>query len=390
MKRIFLDHNSTTPVDKEVVNEMLPFFNEKFGNSASRNHSFGIEAKTAVDIARKKIAELLNSNANDLIFTSGATESINLALKGFMDSNQDRGKQLITLVTEHKAVLDTCSFLENHGYKVLYLNVMKDGLVNLDELKNAISNETTLISIMHANNEIGVIQPLKEISSICKNHNVKLFVDAAQSVGKIPVDVKLLGADMLAISAHKFYGPKGIGALYINKDSKIKIVSQIDGGGHENGYRSGTLNVPAIVGFGKAAELAAKRMKSDTEKISKLRDRLLAGLQKNIDSITVNGNLSHRLPNNLNISFAGLDGDSLLISIDDIAISNGAACSSSTQEPSYVLRAIGVNENLANASIRFGIGRETTIEEIDYTVQKFKKVVYDLRSIEELKKEMSF
>ena len=390
MKHIFLDYNSTTPTDPLVINEMLPYFNEKYGNPASRNHGFGIEAKAAVADARKQIAQLINCNPKEIYFTSGATEAINLALKGLFESGFSDIKKYVTIPIEHKAVLDSLKYLKNKGLDIQVTGVNRDGLVNINSIAEILShNANSLVIIMHANNEIGVVQPIPDISKIAKESNSYLFVDGAQSVGKIPIDVKELGIDMMAISAHKFYGPKGVGALYINRESKLQIASQIDGGGHESGLRSGTLNVPSIVGFGKAAELAKSRLYKDTLKITKLRDMLLSELQANIDGITINGSMDARIPNNLNISFSGLDGDSLLVNIDDIAISNGAACSSSKNEPSYVLKALGIDKKLAKASIRFGIGRNTTEEEIKYTVNKFKDVVKNLRSIEELKAELT-
>ena len=389
MKPIFLDYNSTTPVDPIVVEEMLPYFSTIYGNPSSQNHSFGIEAKNAIKNARIQIASLINCQPNEIFFTSGATESINLALKGYFESNHTSNIKYLTLDTEHKAVLDCLEILVNKGLLVETIRINNYGIVDLNHFNNDLLKDVSLISVMHANNEIGVIQPIEEISKIIKSKNIHFFVDGAQSVGKIPVDVKKLDVDMMAISAHKFYGPKGIGALYINNESNIELASQIDGGGHEKGLRSGTLNVPAIVGFGKAAELSNKRMKADSVKITKLRDMLLKELQNNIDGVFINGDMNLRLPNNLNVSFSNVDGDSLLIGIDDIAISNGSACSSNKKEPSYVLKALGVDDKLASASIRFGLGRNTTYNEIMYTVNKFKRVVSDLRSIEELKNELA-
>ncbi len=384
MKPIFLDYNSTTPTDPEVLDAMLPYFSEKFGNPASRNHSYGIETKDAVDEARSQLASLINCSPKEIVFTSGATESINLALKGFRNLNPQ--SEFAYLPIEHKAVLDVITSLEKDGFGSHELKVNNNGLIDLNYLRTYFNNiDSSLIITMHANNEIGVIQPIKEIIELCKNNNSKVFCDAAQSVGKIPVDVKEMDVDMLCISAHKLYGPKGIGALYINRESKLSIRSQIDGGGHENGLRSGTLNVPSIVGFGKAAELAKNRMSQDSKRITKLRDMLLQKLNDNIENISVNGTMEQRLPNNLNISFSGVDGDSLLVNIDDIAVSNGAACSSTVKEPSYVLKSLGIDDKLANASIRFGIGRDTTEEEINYTVEKFQSVVSELREIEKMK-----
>lgn len=388
MEPIFLDYNSTTPTDPEVLDAMIPYFNLKFGNPASKNHLFGIESKNAVDKAREQIASLVNCHPKEIVFTSGATESINLAVKGYYSLNPQ--SQCAHLPIEHKAVMDVLLSLKKDGLNSQELQIHNTGIINLDYLTNYFNkNSSYFIIAMHANNEIGVIQPIKEIVDICKKHNSKVFCDAAQSVGKIPVDVKKLGVDMLSISAHKFYGPKGIGALYINRESKLSIKSQIDGGGHEFGLRSGTLNVPSIVGFGKAAELAKNRMSQDMKRITKLRDMLLQKLNNNIDNIFVNGTMEQRLPNNVNVSFSGLDGDSLLINIDDIAVSNGAACSSMIKEPSYVLKALGLDDKLANSSIRFGIGRETTEKEINYTVKKFISVVENLREIEKMKSDFS-
>ena len=385
---IYLDYNSTTPTDPEVLDAMLPYFGKKFGNPASRNHSFGLESKSAVDEARAHLASLLNCSPKEIVFTSGATESINLALKGYHSSNPNTKYGYLPI--EHKAVLDALSSLNDQGVDSNELIVNNEGIIDLRCLNNYFnSHNLYFIITMHANNEIGVIQPIHEIVEISKNHNSVIFCDAAQSVGKVPIDVKELGVDMLCISAHKFYGPKGIGALYVNRDSKLSIQSQIDGGGHENGLRSGTLNVPSIVGFGKAAELAENRMSQDSKRITKLRDMLLQKLKSNIDGVSVNGSMDHRLPNNLNVSFSGVDGDSLLVNIDDIAVSNGAACSSMVKEPSYVLKSLGLDDELANSSIRFGLGRETTEDEINYTVQKLKTVVEELREIEKMKSEFN-
>ncbi len=388
MEPIYLDYNSTTPTDPEVLDAMLPYFGQKFGNPASRNHSFGLESKSAVDEARVHLASLINCSPKEIVFTSGATESINLALKGYHSYNPNT--KYAYLPIEHKAVLDALYSLNEQGLDSNELVVNNEGIIDLNHLNNYFnSNNLNFIITMHANNEIGVIQPIHEIVEISKNHNSVIFCDAAQSVGKVPIDVKELGVDMLCISAHKFYGPKGIGALYVNRDSKLSIQSQIDGGGHENGLRSGTLNVPSIVGFGKAAELAKNRMSQDSKRITKLRDMLLQKLKSNIDGVSVNGSMDHRLPNNLNVSFSGVDGDSLLVNIDDIAVSNGAACSSMVKEPSYVLKSLGLDDELANSSIRFGLGRETTEDEINYTVQKFKTVVEELREIEKMKTEFN-
>lgn len=390
MKEVYLDYNSTTPVDPLVLEAMLPYFNEKFGNASSKNHGFGIEAKEAVDLARIQIASVIGCSPKEVIFTSGATESINLALKGFVNANTSKGDHIITLKTEHKAVLDTCYKLEQNGIEVTYLNVKTDGLLDTNELIDSIKKTTIMVAVLHANNEIGVIQPLEEIASICKKSQISLFVDAAQSFGKIYIEVKKLGIDLLCASGHKIYGPKGIGCLYINRDKiDLNISSQIEGGGHEYGYRSGTLNVPAIVGFGKAAELADKRKNEDNQHAKKLRDLLISGIKKEIKGFQINGSMENRLASNINISFDGVNGDALLINMEEIAVSNGAACSSNTKEPSYVLKALGIKDKLAEASLRICIGRYTTKEEIDYTVNKLKDVIQDLRGIEELKAELS-
>lgn len=387
---VYLDHNSTTPVDEDVLKAMLPYFRENFGNAASRNHSFGISAESAVKESRKQIASFINAEKHEIVFTSGATESINLGIKGFIEENHKRGNHLIVPKTEHKAVLDTCNALSQKGYQISYLDVENNGLINLNTLKEAIKPNTILIAVMHANNEIGVIQPINEIGAICNDNDIAFFVDAAQSFGKENIDVKKCKIDMLSASGHKIYGPKGIGFLYVNKSSKnITIQSLIDGGGHENGMRSGTLNVPAIVGFAEAAKIAFSNLDTFKENELLLRNHLLDNLKSKLDRFEVNGDLTQRLAGNINISFEGVNGDALLLNMDDIAVSNGAACSSTVKEPSYVLKALGRNDALADASLRIGIGRYNTIEEIEYTVEKIVQVVTNLRDIESLKEDLS-
>ena len=382
---IYLDHNATTPMDPRVLEAMLPYFVENFGNAASRNHSFGWQAEEAVDYAREQIAKLINCSEKEIIFTSGATESNNLAIKGVFEMYADKGNHIITATTEHKAVLDTCKHLERAGAEVTYLEVQPDGLIDLKELEAAIKPTTILIAIMYANNEIGVIQPVKEISAIAKKHGVLFFSDAVQAVGKIPVDVNKDGIDIMAFTAHKMYGPKGIGALYVRrKNPRVKVTAQLDGGGHERGMRSGTLNVPGIVGFGKACELARLEMASDTERISKLRDKLENAL-KQIDESYVNGNPAHRLPHVSNISFKYVEGEGLMMGFNqDIALSSGSACTSASLEPSYVLKALGLGDDLAHSSLRFGLGRYTTEEQIDFTIKAVTDTVLKLREMSPL------
>jgi cysteine desulfurase len=382
---IYLDYHATTPVDPRVVTAMLPYFTEHFGNAASRNHPFGWAAEEAVDTARKQIADLIGANAKEIVFTSGATESDNLAIKGVAEMYREKGNHIITAVTEHKAVIDTCKHLEKNGYRVTYLPVQKDGLINLDDLRNAITDKTILITIMAANNEIGVIQPLAAIGAIAKEKGVLFHTDAVQMVGKVPFNVNELKVDLASITAHKLYGPKGVGALYVRRrNPRVLLSPLIDGGGHERGMRSGTLNVPGIVGFGKAAELCQQEMASDTERLRKLRDRLNERLHKSLDEIYINGTMEHRLPHNLNISFAYVEGESLLMGINDVAVSSGSACTSASLEPSYVLKALGAGDDLAHSSIRFGLGRWTTEEEVDYVADKLAHVVTRLREMSPL------
>jgi len=382
---IYMDYHATTPVDPRVVESMLPYFTEHFGNAASRNHPFGWEAEEAVELGRKQVAELIGANAKEIVFTSGATESDNLAIKGVAEMYREKGNHIITCVTEHKAVIDTCKRLEKEGYRVTYLPVQKDGLVNLDDLRAAISEKTILITIMAANNEIGVVQPVAEIGAIAKEKGILFHTDAVQAVGKIPFNVNELKVDMASISAHKMYGPKGVGALYVRRrNPRVLLSPLIDGGGHERGMRSGTLNVPGIVGFGKAAELCRVEMTSDTARLKGLRDRLNKKLHDGLDEIYINGSMEHRLPHNLNISFAYVEGESLLMGINDVAVSSGSACTSASLEPSYVLKALGAGDDLAHSSIRFGLGRWTTDEEVDYVVNKLITVVTRLREMSPL------
>jgi cysteine desulfurase len=382
---VYMDNHATTPVDPRVLDAMLPYFREKFGNSASRNHSFGWTAEEAVENARAQVARLINATPKEIIITSGATESDNLAIKGVAEMYREKGNHIITQVTEHKAVLDTCKRLEKYGYEVTYLPVQKDGRVNLDELRAAITPKTILISIMYANNEIGVVQPIAEIGKIAKEKGVLFHVDGVQAAGKIPVDVQKDNIDLLAISAHKMYGPKGVGALYVRRrNPRVQLAAVIDGGGHERGMRSGTLNVPGIVGLGAAAEICQKEMPVESARMLALRTRLKDGLFARLDELYINGSMEHRLPNNLNISFAFVEGESLLMGINDIAVSSGSACTSATLEPSYVLKALGVGEDLAHTSIRFGLGRFNTEEDVDYVVDRVSEVVIRLRELSPL------
>jgi cysteine desulfurase len=382
---IYFDNQATTPVDPRVLEAMLPYFTEKFGNAASRNHEFGWRAEEAVENARAQIARLINAHPKEIVFTSGATESDNLAIKGAAEMHRAKGNHIVTQVTEHKAVLDSCKRLEKYGYEITYLPVDRDGLIDLDDLAKAITLKTILISIMYANNEIGVIQPIEQIGKIAKKRNVLFHVDAVQAVGKIPVDVQKEGIDLLSISAHKLYGPKGVGALYVRrKNPRVQIAPMIDGGGHERGMRSGTLNVPGIVGLGKACEICQKEMAAESARLGQLRDKLKDALESGLDNTGINGSMAHRLPNNLNISFAKVEGESLLMGINDVAVSSGSACTSAAIEPSYVLRALGVSEDLAHSSIRFGLGRFNTEEEVDYVAGRVIETVKRLRELSPL------
>ena len=382
---IYMDHHATTPVDPRVVETMLPYFDEKFGNAASRNHAFGWAAEEAVENARGQIARLLNATPKEIIFTSGATESNNLAIKGVAWMYREKGNHIITQVTEHKAVLDTCKHLEKEGCEVTYLPVEKDGRISLDDLRRAITPKTILISIMYANNEIGVIQPVEEIGKIAKEKGVFFHSDGVQAIGKIPVDVQRDNIDLLSLTAHKLYGPKGVGALYVRRrNPRVQLAALIDGGGHERGMRSGTLNVPGIVGFGKACELAQQEMPQESARLRGLRDRLKDNLFRELDELYINGSMVHRLPHNLNCSFAFVEGESLLMGINDVAVSSGSACTSATLEPSYVLKALGVGEDLAHTSIRFGLGRFNTAEEVDYVTNRVVETVRRLRDLSPL------
>ena len=382
---IYMDNQATTAVDPRVLEAMLPYFSEKFGNAASRNHEFGWKAEEAVENARGHIARLIRANPREIVFTSGATESDNLAIKGVAEAYREKGNHIVTQATEHKAVLDACKRLEKSGFDVTYLPVAQDGLINLDDLRRAITPKTILISIMYANNEIGVIQPVEEIGKIAKQKKILFHADAVQAVGKIPVDVQKDGIDLLSISAHKIYGPKGVGALYVRrKDPRVEISAIIDGGGHERGMRSGTLNVPGIVGLGKACEICQKEMPEECNRLRGLRDKLKDAIMSRLDGTAVNGTMAHRLPNNLNLSFSGVEGDALLMGINDVAVSSGSACTSAMIEPSYVLRALGVSDDLSHSSIRFGLGRFNTEEEVDYVADRVVETVKRLRELSPL------
>jgi cysteine desulfurase len=382
---VYFDNHATTQVDPRVIDAMLPYFNEKFGNAASRNHAFGWVAEEGVEEARAQVARLINATPKEIVITSGATESDNLAIKGVAAMYREKGNHIITQVTEHKAILDTCKRLEKEGYEVTYLPVEKDGRINLDDLRRAITPKTILISIMYANNEIGVIQPIAEIGKIAKEKGIFFHVDGVQAIGKIPVDVQKDGIDLLSISAHKLYGPKGVGALYVRrKNPRVQLTALIDGGGHERGMRSGTLNVPGIVGLGKACDLCREEMAEESTRLAGLRDRLKNGIMGKLDETYINGSMEHRLPHNINISFAYVEGESLLMGINDVAVSSGSACTSATLEPSYVLKALGVGEDLAHTSIRFGLGRFNTVEEVDYVTDRVVETVERLRELSPL------
>ncbi|MBY0374899.1 MAG: IscS subfamily cysteine desulfurase [Bryobacteraceae bacterium] len=381
---IYLDNHATTPMDPRVLEAMTPFFLEKFGNAASRNHQFGWEAEEGVERARKQIGDLIGANSKEIIFTSGATESNNLAIKGVAQMYAEKGNHIITAATEHKAVLDTCKHLEKEGLRVTYLPLKGDGLIDLDMLKDSFTDKTILVSIMYANNEIGVIQPVKEIGKMCKERGVLFHTDGVQAVGKIPVNVIADNIDIMSLTAHKIYGPKGVGALYVRrKNPRVQLTAQMDGGGHERGMRSGTLNVPGIVGLGEACGICHREMEQEMSRARYLRDKLHTKLAK-IEESYVNGTMEHRLPHNLNMSFAYVEGESLLMGINDIAVSSGSACTSATLEPSYVLKALGLGDDLAHTSIRFGIGRFNTEEEIDYVGNKMTEVVEKLRELSPL------
>ncbi|WP_317197001.1 IscS subfamily cysteine desulfurase [Flavihumibacter profundi] len=382
---IYLDNNATTPCDPRVVEAMIPYFTEHFGNAASRNHPFGWAAEEAVDYAREQVARLINADPKEIIFTSGATEGDNLAIKGVYDMYASKGNHIITCTTEHKAVLDTCKHIEKLGGEVTYLPVNAEGLIDLKELEAAIKPTTILIAIMYANNETGVIMPVREISAIAKKHGVLFFTDATQAAGKIPVDVQKDGIDLLTFSGHKMYGPKGIGALYVRrKNPRVKVTAQMDGGGHERGMRSGTLNVTGIVGFGKACELCMQEMDTEAKRLSALRDKLENALLK-LEEAYVNGSKEHRLPHVANISFKYVEGEGLMMGFNkNIAVSSGSACTSASLEPSYVLKALGLGDDLAHSSLRFGLGRFTTEEQIDYTIKHVSETVTKLREMSPL------
>lgn len=382
---IYLDNNATTPMDPRVLEAMIPYFTEHFGNAASRNHPFGWEAEEAVDYAREQVAKLIGADPKEIIFTSGATEGDNLGIKGVFEMYASKGNHIITAVTEHKAVLDTCKHIEKLGGEVTYLPVNAEGLIDLKELEAAVKPTTILIAIMYANNEVGVIQPVKEIAAIAKKHGTLFFTDGTQAVGKIPVDVIKDGIDLMTFSGHKMYGPKGVGALYVRrKNPRVKVTAQMDGGGHERGMRSGTLNVPGIVGFGKACELCRLDMEEDTARIGKLRDKLENALMK-LEEAYVNGSKEHRLPHVSNISFKYVEGEGLMMGFNkNIALSSGSACTSASLEPSYVLKALGLGDDLAHSSLRFGLGRFTTEEQIDYTIEHVSNTVTKLREMSPL------
>ncbi len=382
---IYMDNHATTPMDPRVLEAMLPYFMERFGNAASRNHPFGWAAEEGVETAREQVAKLVGATAKEIIFTSGATESDNLAIKGVAEMYREKGNHIITAVTEHKAVLDTCKRLEKNGFRVTYLPVQKNGMIDLEDLKRAMDDKTILVSIMFANNEIGVIQPVTEIGKLCRERGVIFHTDAVQAIGKVPVDVNKQNIDVMSITAHKLYGPKGVGALYVRrKNPRVQLSAIIDGGGHERGMRSGTLNVPGIVGLGKACAIATEEMAQEAKKLAGLRDRLRDRIMSHLDETYINGSMEHRLPGNLNISFAYVEGESLLMGINDIAVSSGSACTSATLEPSYVLKALGTGDDLAHSSIRFGIGRFNTEAEVDYVADRVVETVTRLRELSPL------
>lgn len=383
---IYMDNNATTPMDPRVLEAMMPYFTEKFGNAASRNHAYGWEAEEAVEKAREQVAKAIGADAKEIIFTSGATESDNIALKGAVEMYAEKGNHIITLLTEHKAVLDTCRRLEREGKAtVTYLAPKQDGIVDLEQLEAAITDKTIMVAIMMANNEIGVIQPMAQIGEICRKHGVLFFTDAVQAVGKVPVDVNAMKIDVLAISGHKIYGPKGVGALYVRrKNPRVKLAGVIDGGGQERGMRSGTLNVPGIVGLGKALEIAIEEMPSEMKRLTYLRNKLKDGIMSQLEECYINGSMESRLPGNLNISYAYVEGEGLLMGLKGLAVSSGSACTSASLEPSHVLKALGVGDELAHSSIRYGLGRFTTEEEVDYAIKITVEAVNRLREMSPL------
>jgi cysteine desulfurase len=382
---IYMDNHATTRTDPRVVEEMLPYFTETFGNAASRNHEFGWVAEQAVEQARERIAKLIGATSKEIVGTAGATESNNLAIKGVAEMYKEKGNHIITQAIEHKAVLDTCKRLEKYGFRVTYLPVQKDGRIDLDDLKRAMDDKTILVTIMTANNEIGALQPIREIGALCHERGVLFHTDAVQAIGKVPFNVVQDNVDLASITAHKLYGPKGVGALYVRrKNPRVQLVAQIDGGGHERGMRSGTLNVPGIVGLGKACAIASEGMAEEAVKLAALRDRLKNAIMGQLDEVYINGSVEHRLPGNLNISFAYVEGESLLMGINDIAVSSGSACTSATLEPSYVLKALGAGDDLAHSSIRFGLGRFNTPAEVDYVAERVVDTVKRLRELSPL------
>lgn len=382
---IYMDHNATTPMDPRVLEAMMPYFTKVYGNAASRSHQYGWEAEEAVENARKQIADLIGATTKEIVFTSGATESDNLALMGIAEMYASKGNHIITLPTEHKAIIDTCKYLERHGKEVTYLGVDEFGMVDLDALRNAIKDTTILVSIMMANNEIGTIQPVAEIGKICREKGVIFHTDGTQGVGKIPVDVNAMNIDLMSFTAHKMYGPKGVGALYVRKKSpRVKLSEQMHGGGHERGMRSGTLNVPGIVGFGKACEISMNEMESESKRLIYLRDKMINTFLERVEYSYLNGHPTERLPHNVNVSFEYVEGEGLMMGIKDLAVSSGSACTSATLEPSYVLKALGRGDELAHSSIRYGLGRFTTEEEVDFAIEQTIETVNHLRELSPL------
>jgi len=381
---IYMDCHATTPVDPRVLEAMLPYLREEFGNAASKSHAFGWRAEEAVEAGRAEVAALIGASPKEIAFTSGATESDNVAVKGAAHFYKDKGRHLITCKTEHKAVLDSMHRLEREGFEVTFLPTGKDGRVDPDDVKKAIRTDTILVSLMHGNNEVGVLHPIEEIGRITREKGVVFHCDAVQSVGKVPFDVEKMNVDLVSVSAHKMYGPKGVGALYVRRKPRVRLIAEMDGGGHERGFRSGTLNVPGIVALGKACALARAEMADESARVARLRDKLSAGLEKRLDLLTVNGSLEHRLPGNLNMSFAYVEGEALMMAVKDVAVSSGSACTSASLEPSYVLKAMGVSDDLAHSSIRFGLGRFTTEEEVDYVIDLFAAKVTKLREMSPL------
>ena len=381
---VYMDYHATTPVDPRVLDAMLPYFREEFGNAASKSHVFGWRAEEAVEAARAEIAGLIGATPKEIVFTSGATESDNLAVKGAAHFYKDRGRHVVTCRAEHKAVLDPMHRLEREGFEVTYLPVGRDGRLDVDDLRRALRADTILVSVMAANNETGVLQPVEEIGRVTREHGIPFHCDAVQAVGKVPFDVEALNVDLASISAHKMYGPKGVGALYVRRKPRVRLIAEQDGGGHERGYRSGTLNVPGIVGLGKACALARELMPQEAPRLLALRERLRRGVVERIPLVSVNGSLEHRLPGNLNVSFAYVEGEALMMAVKDVAVSSGSACTSASLEPSYVLRAMGVSDELAHSSIRFGLGRFTTEEEVDFAIDLFAAKVKKLRDMSPL------